>query len=89
MFSAVYGGIRRVKQHHLGVVGRVLGKEMGKDFWYRFFLNNPTHQWLPPLLRTARGVIYCRLAPQFLSLENCDLPRARRALVGTRSRPIG
>ena len=31
MFSAVYGGIRWVKWHHLGVVGNVLGKEMGKD----------------------------------------------------------
>ena len=32
VFSAVYGGICRVKWHHLGVVGSVLGKEMGKDF---------------------------------------------------------
>ncbi len=31
MFSAVYGGIRRVKRPHLGVVGSILGKEMGKD----------------------------------------------------------
>ncbi len=32
MFSAVYGGISRVKRYHSGVVGNVLGKEMGKDF---------------------------------------------------------
>ena len=31
VFSAVYGGIRWVKWQHLGVVGNVLGKEMGKD----------------------------------------------------------
>ena len=31
MFSAVYGGIRRVKRLHLGVVGSILDKEMGKD----------------------------------------------------------
>ena len=31
MCSAVYGGIGRVKRPHLGVVGRVLDKEMGKD----------------------------------------------------------
>ena len=31
VFSAVYGGISRVKQPHLGVVGSILGKEMGKD----------------------------------------------------------
>jgi hypothetical protein len=37
VFSAVYGGIRRVKRHHSGVVGKVLGKEMGKDFWCPFF----------------------------------------------------
>ena len=30
VFSSVYGGIRRVKWHHLGVVGNILGKEMGK-----------------------------------------------------------
>jgi hypothetical protein len=41
VFSAIYAGIRRVKWHHLGVVGGVLGKEMGKDFWCRFLLNNP------------------------------------------------
>jgi len=31
VFSAVYLGISRVKWHHSGVVGRVLGKEMGKE----------------------------------------------------------
>jgi len=31
VFSAVYGGISRVKRPHLGVVGSILGKEMGKD----------------------------------------------------------
>jgi len=31
VFSSVYGGIRWVKWHHLGVVGNILGKEMGKD----------------------------------------------------------
>jgi hypothetical protein len=30
VFSAIYGGIRRVKRHHSGAVGKVLGKEMGK-----------------------------------------------------------
>ena len=29
VFSAVYGGIRWAKWHHLGVVGSILGKEMG------------------------------------------------------------
>jgi hypothetical protein len=33
VFSAVYGGNSRVKQHHSGVVGRVLDKEMGKEFF--------------------------------------------------------
>jgi stress-induced morphogen len=37
VFSAVYGGISRVKQHHSGVVGNVLGKEMGKEFQMPFF----------------------------------------------------
>jgi hypothetical protein len=32
VFSAIYGGIRRVKGHHSGAVDKVLGKEMGKDF---------------------------------------------------------
>ena len=31
VFSAVYGGISRVKRPHLGVVGSILGKEMGKE----------------------------------------------------------
>ena len=31
VFSAIYGGISRVKRHHSGAVGRVLGKEMGKE----------------------------------------------------------
>jgi hypothetical protein len=31
VFSAVYGGIRRAKRLHLGVVGSILDKEMGKD----------------------------------------------------------
>ncbi len=31
MFSAIYAGIRSVKWPHLGVVGNILGKEMGKD----------------------------------------------------------
>ena len=31
VFSAAYGGISRVKRPHLGVVGSILGKEMGKD----------------------------------------------------------
>ena len=31
VFSAVYGGISRVKRPHLGVVGSILDKEMGKD----------------------------------------------------------
>jgi len=30
VFSAAYGGISRVKRPHLGVVGSILGKEMGK-----------------------------------------------------------
>jgi hypothetical protein len=29
VFSAVYGGIRRVKRHYSGAVGNVLGKETG------------------------------------------------------------
>jgi hypothetical protein len=32
-FSASYGGIIRVKRHHSGAVGKVLGKEMGKEFF--------------------------------------------------------
>jgi hypothetical protein len=52
VFSAVYGGISRVKRHHLGVVGRVLGKEMGKDFLCLFFLNDPAN---PVSLRTRSG----------------------------------
>ena len=32
VFSADCGGINRARRHHLGVVGKVLGKEMGKDF---------------------------------------------------------
>jgi hypothetical protein len=32
VFSAIYGGIRRVKRHHSGAVGRVLGKVSGKEF---------------------------------------------------------
>jgi len=39
VFSAAYAGIHRVRKHNSGAVGRVLDKEMGKDFWYRFFLN--------------------------------------------------
>ena len=31
MFSAIYAGIRSVKWPHLGVVGNIFGKEMGKD----------------------------------------------------------
>ena len=31
VFSAIYAGIRSVKWPHLGVVGNILGKEMGKD----------------------------------------------------------
>jgi hypothetical protein len=31
VFLAVYGGISRVKRHDLGVVGSILGKELGKD----------------------------------------------------------
>ena len=30
VFSAVYGGIGRIKRPHLGVVGSILDKEMGK-----------------------------------------------------------
>ncbi len=48
VFSAVYGGISRVKRHHSGAVGRVLGKDLGNDFWCRFFLNNQTHPASPP-----------------------------------------
>jgi hypothetical protein len=48
VFSAVYGGISRVKRHHSGVVGNVLGKETGKDFWCPFFLNNPANPASPP-----------------------------------------
>ena len=32
VFSAIYAGIRNLKWPHLGVVGNILGKEMGKDF---------------------------------------------------------
>jgi hypothetical protein len=28
-FSAIYGGISRVKRHHSGAVGKVLGKDLG------------------------------------------------------------
>ena len=42
VFSAVYGGIGRVKRHHSGVVGNVLGKEMGKEFLVPFFLHYPS-----------------------------------------------
>jgi hypothetical protein len=31
VLSVVYGGISRVKQPHLGVVGNILDKEIGKD----------------------------------------------------------
>src|ERR1035438_8542137 len=31
VFSAIYAGIRSIKWPHLGVVGNILGKEMGKD----------------------------------------------------------
>jgi len=31
VLSVVYGGISRVKQPHLGVVGSILDKEIGKD----------------------------------------------------------
>jgi hypothetical protein len=31
VFSAIYGGIGRVKRHHSGAVGKVLGKDLGKD----------------------------------------------------------
>ena len=33
VFSAAYVGISRVKRPHLGVVGSILGKEMGKEFF--------------------------------------------------------
>ncbi len=32
MFSAIYAGLGRANWAHLGVVGNVLGKEMGKDY---------------------------------------------------------
>jgi hypothetical protein len=32
VFSAIYGGLSRVRRHHLGAVGKVLGKEMGNEF---------------------------------------------------------
>jgi hypothetical protein len=32
VFSAIYGGISRVKRHHSGAVGSVLGNKLGKDF---------------------------------------------------------
>jgi hypothetical protein len=54
VFSAIYGGICRVKRHHSGVVGRVLGKEMGKDFWCRFSLNNSAHPASPRLMSLAK-----------------------------------
>jgi hypothetical protein len=47
VFSAIYVGIRSVKWPHLGVVGNILGKEMGKDFWCRFHLNNPANPVSP------------------------------------------
>jgi hypothetical protein len=31
VLSVAYGGISRVEQPHLGVVGSILDKEMGKD----------------------------------------------------------
>jgi hypothetical protein len=54
VFSVIYGGISRVKQHHSGVVGGVLGKEMGKDFWCRFSLNNSAHPASPRLMSLAK-----------------------------------
>ena len=53
VFSAVYGGIRWAKWHHLGAVGNVMGKEMGKEFWSAFFLNNPANHASP--LHLFRG----------------------------------
>jgi hypothetical protein len=34
VFSATYCGIGRAKRHHSGVVGKVLGKELGKEFLF-------------------------------------------------------
>jgi hypothetical protein len=45
VFSAIYGGIRRVKRHYSGAVGKVLGKELGNNFCP---LNNPPHPASPP-----------------------------------------
>ena len=55
MFSAVYGGISRVKRHDLGVVGSILGKEMGKD-WPRVMGLAVMH-WAPAIsiCNTANG----------------------------------
>jgi stress-induced morphogen len=36
VFSAIYGGISRVKRSHSGAVGKVLAKEMGKEFVVSF-----------------------------------------------------
>jgi len=37
VFSVVSVGIRRVKRHHSGAVGNVLGNEMGKEFSWPLF----------------------------------------------------
>jgi hypothetical protein len=47
VFSAIYAGIRSIKWPHLGVVGNILGKEMGKD-WPRAVGLHALH-WAPAL----------------------------------------
>ncbi len=46
----------------------------------------PTGWWPAPSLRTARCVTDCNLGLPLPYLENCSLPRARRALVGANAR---
>ena len=47
----------RAKWPHLGVVGKVLGKEMGKEFLVPFFLHNPSKSCF------ASAPVYVKDAP--------------------------
>ena len=80
VFSAIYGGIRRVKRHHSGVVGNVLGKVSGNTFVWRFLLNNPTHP-ASPLPAQLPGHGRDRSSQSERAPQGCAVPR--RALEPT------
>jgi Ni2+-binding GTPase involved in maturation of urease and hydrogenase len=78
VFSAAYGGISTAKRHHLGVVGRVLGKELGKDFWCPFSLNCPANH-ASPCARSGGDDKPLKYPPIFHAAEPAVITKGDRA----------